>query len=874
MLRLPWRAALLAAFLFVNASTVHAKPAHKQALADYFGPALDRRLVDCRTCHLPDKPGQEASSEKPHNSFGARLKVVRDELRKAGKPNDIAARLAAVADEDSDGDGVSNILELLSGHSPGDAADKPTPAEVARAREALTAFRRRQQEYAWRPFEPVSRPVPPSVKNASWVRNPIDAFVAAEHEKHGLKPRPEAPRHVLLRRVALDLTGLPPTRQELHAFLADSSPDAYEKAVNRLLDSPRYGERWGRHWMDVWRYSDWAGYGAEVRESKKHVWHWRDWIVEALNADKGYDRMVVEMLAGDELAPDDPATLRATGFLVRNWYLYNRNVWLDNAVEHTAKAFLGVTLNCARCHDHFFDAIGQQEYYAFRAFFETHDVRTDRTPGQPDVEKDGLPRAYDAHLASPTYLFVRGSEAEPDRSKVVVPAVPVLLRGAPVKVEAVALSATAISPGLKAFVQDEELSRRREAVAAARAALAKTPADAPATARLTAAEADLRAAEARIVADNARFGRGPGNADVLARVAGRAEREALLAAAEEKAVRAEAAAKAKGDPTVAAARKAVEAARLALAKDDATYTPLSPVYPKTSSGRRLALARWIADKSNPLTARVAMNQVWMRHFGRPLVPTVFDFGRNGQPPSHPALLDWLADEFMRRGWSMKEMHRLIVLSNAYRTDSTPDAASAAADPEDRWLWRVPPRRLEAESVRDAVLHVAGGLDATMGGPDLDYTLGLTSPRRSLYFRHAAEKQMEFLKIFDAASVTECYRRADSVIPQQALALANSTLVLSQARLLARGLTKEAPEPTAFVRAAFEQVLGRTPTPRETEECVDFLNQQASLLADRGKLSTYAPTGGSSVAPSADAPTRAREDLVQVLMNHNEFVTIR
>ncbi|MDB5303393.1 MAG: multidrug resistance efflux pump, partial [Phycisphaerales bacterium] len=188
-------------------------------------------------------------------------------------------------------------------------------------------------------FVPPVRPTPPVVKNAAWVRNPIDAFLAAEHGKRGLTPRPEADKATLLRRVYLDLIGIPPTRQELHAFLADESADSFEKVVDRLLASPAYGERWGRHWLDVWRYSDWAGFMAEVRDSQPFVWRWRDWAVESLNADKGYDRMVQEMLAGDELAPDDPQTIRATGYLARNWYKFNRNVWLENTVEHTSKAF-------------------------------------------------------------------------------------------------------------------------------------------------------------------------------------------------------------------------------------------------------------------------------------------------------------------------------------------------------------------------------------------------------------------------------------------------------------------------------------------------------------------------------------------------------
>ena len=253
----------------------------------------------------PARPRREPtpSEDRPHNPFGKRLKAVRSELKKAGKPSGIPARVEAVADEDSDGDGVSNLLELVTGHFPGEADDRPAAAELAKGRAAIAALERAQSGYAWNPFERVERPEVPVVRSRGWVRNPIDAFIAAEHEARGLTPRPEASRPVLLRRLYLDLIGLPPTPDELHAFLADESPDAYEKVVDRLLASPRYGERWGRHWMDVWRYSDWAGWGKQVRDSQPHIWHWRDWIVESLNRDKPYDRMIVEMLAADEAAP-------------------------------------------------------------------------------------------------------------------------------------------------------------------------------------------------------------------------------------------------------------------------------------------------------------------------------------------------------------------------------------------------------------------------------------------------------------------------------------------------------------------------------------------------------------------------------------------
>ncbi|HEY3392473.1 MAG TPA: DUF1549 domain-containing protein, partial [Lacipirellulaceae bacterium] len=310
-------------------------------------------------------------------------------------------------------------------------------------------------------YRPPQRPAIPEVQNASWVANPVDAFLSAQHEADGLVPVAPADRATLLRRVYFDLIGLPPTREELRAFLVDESPQAYERAVDRLLDSPQYGERWARHWMDVWRYSDWAGYEQEVRNSARHIWRWRDWIIDSLNADKGYDRMLVEMLAGDEIAPADPEVLRATGFLARHWYKFNRNTWLDNTVEHTAKAFLGVTMNCCRCHDHKYDPISQAEYYQFRAIFEPYDVRTDRVPGEPDINKDGLPRVCDLKPDEPTYLFERGNELRPDKENPLKPAVPAALGGL-LDIKPVELAVLARYPALREFaIQEDQAAAAR-----------------------------------------------------------------------------------------------------------------------------------------------------------------------------------------------------------------------------------------------------------------------------------------------------------------------------------------------------------------------------------------------------------------------------
>jgi mono/diheme cytochrome c family protein len=757
----------------------------------------------------------------------------------------------------------------------------------------------------WAFRAPVRRPVP-LVKDASHARNPIDAFLAAAREQRGLTPQPPADRYTLLRRVTLDLTGLPPTPDQLAAFAADPSPDAYEKVVDRLLASPQYGERWGRHWMDVWRYSDWWGLGAEVRNSQKHIWHWRDWIVESLNADKGYDQMVREMLAADELYPADLDRLRATGFLARQYFLFNRNTWLEETVEHTSKAFLGLTMNCAKCHDHKYDPISQQDYYRFRAFFEPYQVRLEEAPGETDFEKDGIPRAFDCNLDAPTYRFVRGDERQPVKDRPLPSGLPRLLAFSELDIRPVLLPPEAHSPGLRPFVLEDHLRAAEKRIAAGREALAKAqqalaeaekvgplPRTAPARAAVVVAEKALAAAEAqplalrgRALADRAKSEQpNASDAHTLAQLAALAEKRAGLASAEENLARAEwellaadAAKKAAAETKRKTAQDTVAAAKKALEAPGEAYTPLrgalktpennleteasrNKPFPTTSSGRRSALARWMTDPRHPLTARVAVNHVWTRHFGKPLVPTVFDFGRKGTPPTHPELLDWLAVEFVESGWSLKHLHRLMVTSDAYRMTSSSAGAPSinrTADAENRWYWRMNPVRMEAQVVRDSLLSLAGDLDLRMGGPTAP-AADESSRRRSLYYFHSHNEYQRFLSMFDDANVLECYRRAESIVPQQALAVSNSKLALGaaariNARLHARlGEVSDA----EFIKAAFETVLAATPTAEEQKECAAALNELKELLKGH-----------------PDATRRARGDLIQALVNHNDFITVR
>lgn len=889
------RTRLAVVFLWGLVSPLLATPANRAALEKHYDRFLSRPLAKCTTCHLPSEHKfPESLAEFPHNAFGDRLRKLGEQREQEGAAHDLASRLVAVAREDADGDGVANETELLLGHSPGDPKDVPSARELALADTRSREFAEFLSGYRWQPFEPVRRPEPPKPSPPAdfVIRNPVDAFLAADWQRLGLKPRPEAPREVLLRRVYLDLIGLSPTPAEQDAFLADTSPHAYEQVVERLLSDPRHGERWARHWMDVWRYSDWAGWadGNQIRDSKPHIWRWRDWIVESLHADKPYDRMLTEMLAADELAPGDPEALRATGFLVRNYKMLSREQWLEDTVKHTSQAFLGVTMGCAKCHDHMFDPISQKEYYALRAVFEPHQVRTDRRPGELDTSRDGVVRAYDATNA-PTWFLVRGDERNPMTNAPVAPGVPAVLGGR-LEVTPVALPWEASHPDEREFVIRETWTAGSNTVATARRTLDEARAGTNAlspdrllelTLAVEAAEKRQAALESVLAAEDGPAGpRIPDSAEALrfgtntlllqqtATVA-----EAMLARH-----RAQMAVNAAATNAVADARKKfAEASRKYDEAVEALAKPLTAayqrrpaeVYPAESSGRRLALARWMVRPQNPLTARVAVNHVWLRHFGRGIVSSPADFGRNGRPPTQPQLLDWLAAEFMQptstagsgvpapSPWSFRHLHRLLVTSSAYRMASTPDEADLAADPDNLHFWRMNSRRLEAEAVRDNLLYVAGKLDPAMGGPDIDHREALTSNRRSIYFRHAAEKQAEFLQIFDGAGVTECYERHPSVMPQQALAMGNSELALRQARSLASTLAAESSGDEArFVNQAFERILARRPTPAETRECRDFL--EAPI-----------PAGVSAAERAAQ---RARENLVLVLLNHSDFVTVR
>jgi len=726
-------------------------------------------------------------------------------------------------------------------------------------------------------FRPVIKPAVLDSKT----QNPIDAFIAAEWRNQQLKSVAPADKRVLLRRVYLDLIGLPPTAEQTEAFVKDTNADAYEKVVDTLLASPQYGEQWGRHFLDIWRYSDWWGLGAELRNSQRHIWHWRDWAIESFNADLGYDEMIRQMLAADELYPTDANKLRATGYLARSYFLFNRTSWLDEVVEHTGKGFLGITLNCAKCHDHKYDPIKQTDYYQFRAIFEPYQVRTDLLPGEPDAMKAGIPRAFDCNLEAKTPFHIRGDERNPDKDRLVLPGLPQFLAPDGLKISAVKLPPVAYRPGARSEIVAGYKKAAEAKLATAKATLttAKDGAEVAAQAAIAAAEAELAAIDARaaaILAGTKETAKAAAKAEATL---GLSNAELALARAQAELLRAAPAAKAASEKKAKAAEALVEKAKKTVETSGETFTPIPGTlksaesnvdrkpktgpFPDTSSGRRTALANWIAHRQNPLTARVAVNHVWLRHFGKPLVANVFEFGRKGTAPTHPELLDWLAAEFMDKKWSFKQLHKIIVTSDVYRLSSS--AANADAnekiDPENRYLWRMNPVRMEAQAIRDSLLHLAGELDLTMSGPPVPAAAQDASRRRSLYFFHSHNEHNKLLDTFDNANVLDCYRRSESIVPQQALALWNSKLAMTSAtkindRILAKlGVVEDA----FFVTAAFQSILGTTPTKEELAICLESLTELRDKLKD---------------VKEADRSKRARLQLILALINHNDFVTMR
>ncbi len=776
----------------------------------------------------------------------------------------------------------------------------------------------------WWSLQKIGRPEPPRIKNDRWVRTPIDRFVLARLEEKGLEPAPEADRRTLLRRVTFDLTGLPPTPAEVEAFTKDTSAAAYEKVVDRLLASPRYGERWGRHWLDVVRFAE--SYGYETNSLRFNAWPYRDYVIRAFNDDIPYPQFVFEQLAADTGKAPDPVTQAAAGFLVGGAHDIVGNATpegsaqqrmddLDDMITATASTFLGMTVNCARCHDHKFDPIPQKDYYRFQAIFagvRYPDPGQDRefpkavTPAQQreaDAVREELvkverqrddfepeykagtenrrpavnPRRNVERFAATEAKVVRftvaatNNKIEPCIDELEIYAVGDVAHNVALASAGAKATASSVYPNSPlhqlAHVNDGQYGNGRSWISS-------EPGRGWVQIELSAAVqidrvvwgrdregkfADRLPVEYRIEVE--------GEPGQWRAVASSSDRQPYQAGAKAE-KRAWLSDEKLGEYNeVASRRDRLEKQLAALTQPLRVYLPafiqpgpthllkrgdpmnkgaevtpgaLSVLKPELDVAadapdkeRRLALARWITHPDNPLAARVMVNRVWNYHFGQGIVATPSDFGFNGGRPSHPELLDWLASAYKDNGWHLKPLHRLIVLSAAYRQGGRIDPKAQATDKENTLLWRKVPRRLEAEAVRDSLLAVSGKLDLNMGGPGYEIwekntnyvtvfkpkaELGRDEFRRMVYQFKPRSQQDPVFGTFDCPDAALARpRRTTSITVLQALNLFNSRFTLAQADFFAERLRHEAgDDQSAQVKWAFLLAFGRAPTDKERD----------------------------------------------------------
>ena len=676
-------------------------------------------------------------------------------------------------------------------------------------------------------FRPVLAPAVPPVKSAG----PIDAFLLTQLESQKLGFSPRADRSTLLRRVTFDLIGLPPTPEEIAAFQSDTTPNAFEKVVDRLLESPRYGERAALFWLDLVRFAETDGFKAD--DTRPNAWRYRDYVIESFNADKPFDRFIREQIAGDELYPNDPRALVATGFLRHYPDEYNavnleqrRQEILNDITDTAGATFLGVTLGCCRCHDHKTDPIAQKDYYRIQSFFA----------GYNPVEVPVDPKAaaeYDGKLAA----WKSKTEA------------------------------------IRAKMTDIEKPHREKAEAKERfrfqvehSRLIDLPPE-----KLTPLERQLAAMASKQVYSDKRFAPTMLKGDEKKNWDAHAKELAAFDADKPK------------PPAMIHAmtdlgRESPPTHNLKRGdwrKPDGVIEPaflskISTIVPKlaptaTTPGRRTALANWIAGADNPLTARVMVNRIWQQHFGKGIVASSSDLGQTGDRPTHPELLDWLALEFVKSGWSVKYLHKVMVLTQAYRQGSEGSAESMKLDPENRRLGHFPRRRLDGEALRDACLAVSGQLNLKAGGPSIfpDVPAELKGSgwkpsadiaernRRSIYVFVKRNLRYPMFALFDSPDRSEsCSRRFVTTTAPQALALLNDPTMLSFAQSLAQRVMKEAgPKPEAQVERLFALTLGRKPTTEESAALTDFLQRHKGT------------------------PTDALVDLGHTVFNLNEFLYV-
>ncbi len=682
-------------------------------------------------------------------------------------------------------------------------------------------------------FRPLAAAAPPEVKTAGWARTPVDRFILAGLEAKKLQSNRAADRERLVRRAYFDLTGLPPTPADVDAFVNDTSPDAWATLLDKLLASERHGERWARHWLDVARFAESGGY--EFDGDRKGAHHYRDWVIRALNSDMPYDQFVRLQLAGDKLLPGDYNAVAATGFLVAGPYPGQttaktlepiRYDQLDDMVSTTASAFLGMTVGCARCHDHKYDPIPQDDYYRLLACLATTGSTTANLDAKPEIYRaekvqwDAKRKALDADWQSfvsgqfpkvfAAWWAKNGEQVAASRSVFPDPFVIVGRRLAALLDKSGGAVTDTNRAELAALARWLEPESRKAYV--------------PLLGHL--------AAEPKPKLD-AVFATGQQGGEVFFLIRGETARK-------------------NGKPAPGFMK-----VLMSNPEKDARWAG-SPTEKKSPVEPRVALANWMTDAdagAGRLLARVIVNRLWQHHMGRGLVATPNDFGAQGDRPTHPELLDYLASELIRGGWRLKPIHKLIMLSAVYQQAGDDIPASRAADPDNKLWWRRPPLRLEAEAVRDSLLAVGGALDLTMFGAG---TLDEASSRRSVYLTVKRSRPVPILQLFDSPEAIQSIgERQVTTVPTQALALMNSPFVRKQAELLAKRVRPSAVvELPAAVESAYRTAFGRKPTVEEKDRAAAFVARHAE---------TY--------GKGEPATARAFADFCQVLLCSNEFVYV-
>jgi hypothetical protein len=678
----------------------------------------------------------------------------------------------------------------------------------------------------WWAIQPVAAQTPPALDEAGrqWAKNEIDHFIYEKLKAKGIRPAPPANRQTFIRRVTLDLTGLPPTPAEVQEFLTDTKPGAEERLVDRLLASPRYGERWGRHWLDVVRYADSDGFKQD--DTRPNMWRYRDWVIQSFNEDKPFNRFVREQIAADELYPGDTKALPGLGYLRLFEDEFNqanirlrRQELLNDVTDNTAFAFLGITLGCARCHDHKFDPLLHKDYYRLQAFFANMKI------------DDEAPHASAAEVAAYKAQMAKYREA----------AKPVLDR------------MEALLEPARAKYRKEYTERFPEEVQEVilKPASARTPMDWQIYHKaITQVEVpdDTVAARKLDAAGKAKYKELQAELESFRHL--RPAPLPLLQVMRDQDITA--------PPTHVLKAGAVDAPLEEVAPGwlsilDPNPAQVNPVPALQSSGRRTALANILADANNPLSTRVIVNRIWHYHFGRGIAGNPNDLGLMGERPTHRELLDWLTKTFTTGdNWSIKTLHRRILLSATYRQSSEFREDAAAVDKDNKLLWRYPRRRLESEAIRDSMLAVSGLLDRTMGGPGVfpavppgteiqegrhwrKSTGDADENRASVYIFARRLVRYPMLESFDSPLAFEsCGRRQETVTPDQALELMNGSATARFAQALARRVANDAGQSeTALVERAFRLTLGRAPTASEIARSQEFLSKQTQIAGNAG-----------------------------------------